>query len=111
MTQTSSNEVLASAREVPGMVAFFALVGEAISHGRSKVALRMLCAVGLSRQRGWSLIGSWERMIELETRTGWTPEVTAMGFAMSDLSGWREVRWQEVAGQFALAADPDGAGA
>ena len=109
MTLTESNEVLALAQKAHGMVAFFALLGEAISHGRSKIALRMLCVVGLSRQRGWSLIGSWEHTIELETRTGWTPEVTAMRFVMNDVSGWREIRWRDLTWQFALAADPDGA--
>ena len=97
------------AKSERGMVAFFALAGEAIVHGRAKVALRMLTGVGLKRARAWTLIESWDRMIEMETSTGWTPEVTAMGFVMNDVAGWRAVQWSELIGQFALSADPDGA--
>lgn len=92
------------------MIAFFALIGEAVSNGRMRIAFMMLTAIGVDRRPAWAFLDGWEKMREEETTTGWTPEVVAMGFVMGAVDRWRVVQWSELIGQFATSADPDGAG-
>jgi hypothetical protein len=81
-------DVLGAAANVPGMIPFFSLLGGAITGGRSRLALDLLVALGLTQPRAWALVEGWERMLEQETATGWTAEVVAMGFVMNDVEGW-----------------------
>ncbi len=93
-------EVAVLAREVPGMVGFFALVGSAIQNGRAGVGFEMLKKCGLGRARAWYLVDGWDRMIETESQTGWTPETVAMGVVIEDVAKWGRIDWEGLIGQF-----------
>ncbi len=82
------------------MAGFFALVGSAIQNGRAGVGLEMLKRCGLDRARAWNLVDGWDRMIETESQTGWTPETVAMGFVIEDVPKWWKVKWHRLIGQF-----------
>ena len=101
-----ASEVMALASQVPSMTAFFALVGSAIQHGNSAPALVMLTICGLSGERAWSLIDGWDRMVEAESQTGWTPECVAMGYVMEDVEGWSIIVWGALIGKFQVKGDP-----
>lgn len=90
------SEVVALAHEVQGMSPFFSLLGQAIQHGRSKVAYGMLLECGLSHRRAWSLVDGWQGMIINESLTGWTPECVAMGHVIDEVSQWWTIPWSSL---------------
>ncbi len=91
-----ASEVMTLAGQVPGMAAFFSLVGSAIQNGRSVDGYRKLLSCGLSPERAWNLVDDWDRMIDTESRTGWTPEYVAMGFLIEDVANWWGLDWLEL---------------
>jgi len=82
------------------MVPFFSLLGQAIQNGQSRHAFNLLLEVGLDRDRAWALVEGWDRMVTMECTTGWTPEVTAIGFVMNDVAEWWEVPYRSLLREF-----------
>lgn len=78
------------------MVPFFSLVGSAIRRGRSRVAYDALVSCGFSPRRAWFLVDGWALVASVELETGWTPEATAIEWAVGEVAGWRGVPWSSL---------------
>lgn len=85
-------QVQAIADSTRGMLAFFALAGQAIrSDGSARVfeILRELVPAA----RAWDIIEGWTGRLARESSTGWTPELAAAAVVISDCPCWSKLDW------------------
>lgn len=86
-------EVLRRAAAVPGMLAFFAIVGSRIAHGDCAGALRGLRGLPIEPRTAWRIVERWQAMADVELLTGWTPEAAAMAAVMAETDAWARADW------------------